>query len=205
MKWACVALRRAGNNFFEFNVYYIDVKDELVPFEQADGSDLFANAGASHRRGLETSWSSTLTEDLSVAAIYTYADYAFDRFTDSNGNNFAGMALPGIPDHLLQLNVDYQNEAGVFAGLEVQRVGEIPLNNANTDVAAAYTLTNVRGGWTWTSGNWVATPFIGINNLTDTDYFSNTRINAFGGRYFEPGPKRNVYAGFSLKYTFEPR
>ncbi|NNF15880.1 MAG: TonB-dependent receptor [Gammaproteobacteria bacterium] len=189
-----------GDSTFEINAFYIDVRDELVPFEQADGSDLFVNAGESRRRGLEATWSAALTRNLRVTTAYTYADYTFARFTDTSGNDFAGNALPGIPDHLLQLNIDYRNEAGLFAGLEVQRVGDIPLNNANDQFADSYVLVNIRGGWKWQTGNWAASPFIGINNITATDYFANTRINAFGGRYFEPGPQRNIYGGISVQY-----
>jgi hypothetical protein len=37
-------------------------------------------------------------------------------------------------------------------------------------------------------------PYVGINNLFNESYNSNIRINAFGGRYFEPAPERNIYA-----------
>ena len=51
-------------------------------------------------------------------------------------------------------------------------------------------------------GSLVVSPFIGVNNLFDEAYNSNLRINAFGGRYFEPGPERNVYGGIELRYDF---
>lgn len=47
-----------------------------------------------------------------------------------------------------------------------------------------------------------ATHFVGMNDLTDTAYTANARINAFGGRHFEPGPERNVYAGVLIRYRF---
>jgi iron complex outermembrane receptor protein len=37
--------------------------------------------------------------------------------------------------------------------------------------------------------------FAGINNLFNTRYFDNIRLNAFGGRYYEPAPGRNVFFG----------
>ena len=43
-------------------------------------------------------------------------------------------------------------------------------------------------------------PYLGVNNLFNTDYSDNIRINAFGGRFYEPAPKRNFYLGISLKY-----
>jgi iron complex outermembrane receptor protein len=38
----------------------------------------------------------------------------------------------------------------------------------------------------------------GINNLFNTTYYDNIRLNAFGGRFYEPAPGRNFYLGLSL-------
>ena len=38
------------------------------------------------------------------------------------------------------------------------------------------------------------------NNLLDVNYFDNIRINAFGKRYYEPAPKRNVHFGLNLSF-----
>ena len=48
-------------------------------------------------------------------------------------------------------------------------------------------------------------PFAGVNNLFDEDYSANVRINAFGGRYFEPAPTRNAYGGLTVSYAFAAR
>jgi iron complex outermembrane receptor protein len=41
-----------------------------------------------------------------------------------------------------------------------------------------------------------------VTNVFDEEYTANVRLNAFGGRYFEPAPGRNGYAGVSLNYRF---
>jgi iron complex outermembrane receptor protein len=52
-------------------------------------------------------------------------------------------------------------------------------------------------------GSTVVSPYFGINNLFDETYFANVRINVpFGGRFFEPGPERNVYAGVTMRFDF---
>ena len=59
---------------------------------------------------------------------------------------------------------------------------------------------NLRAGM---RGSWQGTElevFAGINNLTDRDYFSNVRINAAAGRYFEPAPQRNLHAGVRIRH-----
>jgi len=42
-------------------------------------------------------------------------------------------------------------------------------------------------------------PFLGINNLTNTSYFDNIRINAFGGRFYEPAPGIYGYGGIKFE------
>jgi len=40
-----------------------------------------------------------------------------------------------------------------------------------------------------------------VNNVTNTEYNSNVRINGFGGRLFEPAPRRNWYGGFTIDFS----
>jgi iron complex outermembrane receptor protein len=42
--------------------------------------------------------------------------------------------------------------------------------------------------------------FTGINNLLNTTYFDNIRLNAFGGRFYEPAPGRNFYLGTRFNF-----
>ena len=47
--------------------------------------------------------------------------------------------------------------------------------------------------------NWGSLDFFGgINNLLNITYYDNIRLNAFGGRFYEPSPGRNFYFGLSL-------
>ncbi|MGB2514456.1 MAG: hypothetical protein ACPIAA_06020, partial [Flavobacteriaceae bacterium] len=41
---------------------------------------------------------------------------------------------------------------------------------------------------------------LGVNNLFNTLYSDNIRINAFGGRFFEAAPERTFYAGLSISF-----
>jgi iron complex outermembrane receptor protein len=42
-------------------------------------------------------------------------------------------------------------------------------------------------------------PFAGVTNLLDRGYNTSVVINAFGGRYYEPGPGRSLYAGLRMQ------
>ncbi|MFK8030924.1 MAG: TonB-dependent receptor family protein [Gammaproteobacteria bacterium] len=188
---------------YSLAAFTLDIEDELIPIEQADGNDLFFNAGESSRRGIELDATAQLGRSLSVHLAYTWSDFEFEEFVDSNGNDFAGLRTPGTPEHAATLSLDYKSDNGTFATLDAAHVGDIVLNNANTQTSPSQVVLSARAGIVRQYGRWQLSPFIGIQNLTDTRYFANTRTNAFGGRYFEPGPDRSVYGGLTVRYLFK--
>ncbi|MBD0319343.1 MAG: TonB-dependent receptor, partial [Gemmatimonadetes bacterium] len=63
----------------------------------------------------------------------------------------------------------------------------------------AYSLVDVRAGWEGVRvGGARVTPSFGIQNLLDERYNASVVINAFGRRFYEPGPGRSLYTGVSL-------
>jgi iron complex outermembrane receptor protein len=188
---------------YEVALFNIKVDDELIPFEVpgSPGRDFFANAGKSQRDGLEFSLISRPTERISTTLSYTYSDFKFDEFTDG-GSNYAGNQIPGTPENVLFGEFNYRDPRGWFGALDVLMVDDQFTNNANSVISDSYTVANLRFGFEKELNGMTVSPFIGINNLFDETYSSNVRINAFGGRFFEPAPDRNTYAGVSLGFNF---
>jgi len=189
---------------YEVAVFNIEVDDELIPFEVpgSPGRDFFVNAGKSSRNGVEFSLISEPTDQLRTIVSYTYADYEFDEFTTEGGTSFAGNTIPGTPENLLFGELIYEHPRGWFGALDVVYVDDQFTNNANSASSDSYTLSNVRFGFERDFDGVTVAPFVGINNLFDETYSANVRINAFGGRFFEPGPERNIFAGVSLNFSF---
>jgi iron complex outermembrane receptor protein len=75
------------------------------------------------------------------------------------------------------------------------------VNNENTAENSSYTRTRLKLGLEQRWGSIRGSLFLGINNLLDVSYNANTRINAAGGRYFEPAPPFNMFAGISLSWS----
>jgi iron complex outermembrane receptor protein len=96
--------------------------------------------------------------------------------------------------------VSYDGGAGWHARLEAIYSGSLYADNANEDAVDRYVVTNFRASRAFESGPWQLRPYVGVNNLFDERYNSNIRINAFGARYYEPAPGRNVYAGIDVRY-----
>ena len=193
---------------YEVAVYNIAVDDELVPFD-IDGRNFFQNAGKSSRTGVEFAIVSNPTDRIRTSLTYSYGDYKFDEFQvvsfDAGGiptivDDFSGNTIPGTVEHLLFGEISYSHPSGWFGILDLLYVGEQFADNANAVKVDAYTVANLRLGFERTVGSTIVSPFLGINNLFDENYNTEIRINAFGARYFEPAPERNVYAGVSVRF-----
>ena len=140
---------------------------------------------------------------MRISVAYTLSDFKFDRFLDDNGNDFSGNSLPGIPDNLFRGEVAYSHSSGFYGAIDLLNVGKFFVDNANSAVNESYRVVNLRVGHVdLRFGDWLLSPFVGLNNLTDEQYAANARINAFGGRYFEPAPERHFYGGVAIRYNF---
>ncbi len=178
--------------------YVIEVDDELVPYESDSGRTAYRNAGRSLRYGLELDWQAQLLAPLRWSGAVTllkaeYRDYRLGTET------FAGNDEPGIPQWWIYQELFYQHESGLFAAFEMSLVDGYFVNDANDASTAAYQLLNLRAGYQYDFGaHWSLAPYVGLNNLANQNYNGTTRLNAQGGRYFEPAPRFNVYGGIAV-------
>lgn len=181
---------------YEVAVFHISLKDEFLPYELSafPGRTFYQNIGESKRLGVETGLGAYLAK-----GFYSYLNYAFSHFEIIDNQAVAPQKrerkMPGIPQHRGYLEVRYFRNQGFFATLQSHLTGSLYADDANKVKTDRYILANLRMGYRRLFDKWWLEPFAGLNNLTGTDYFSNVRINAFGGRYFEPGASRNFYIG----------
>lgn len=191
-----------GNVYYEIALFSIDLEDELIPFELAafPGRTFYSNAGDSSRDGIETALSWANDSGLRVDASFTWSDFKFDSFIDDNMNDFSGNRLPGLPSRFGYLGLTYNAQNGISGTIEAVHSGDLYGNNANSVEVSSYTVANLRLMGEFETGAWVLRPYLGINNLLDEDYNNNIRINPFGGRFFEPAPLRNFYAGVVVRF-----
>ena len=192
-----------GRFHYEAALFHIDVRDEIVPFElEGSGQTFYENAGSSTHRGLETAVSAELLPGLVASGSYTWSDFTFDRFRGSAGDTYDGNRIPGVPEHLFQAGLTWSRPSGLYAGLNFLFAGSFYADNANEVPTKAYRVADLRAGYRMEADGWTLEPFVGINNLFDERYMSNIRSNASFGRYYEPAPGRNAYAGISISYAF---
>jgi iron complex outermembrane receptor protein len=189
---------------YELTAFQLDIEDALVPFElnSSPGRDFYQNAGQSNRAGIEAALQVELLSSLTANFSYTWSDFEYDTF-DSPKGDFSGNRLPGIPEHFGNIQINYKNEDGFFVRWNTRITGNFYADDANADTIDAYTVSDLRFGIEKTIGAWTLEPFVGINNVFYQDYDANIRINAFGGRYYESAPGRNLYAGLGVRYSFD--
>jgi iron complex outermembrane receptor protein len=192
-----------GELRYELALFHIDVKNAIVPYElEGSGQSFFQNAGTSTHEGLEAALSMELLPGLAGTATYTFSDFTFDEFQGLGDQVYDGNRIPGVPKHLFNLDFSWSHTSGFYAGWEVLYVGRFYADNANNVETDDYIVSNLRAGFSWSQGHWTFEPFLGLNNLFDQEYFSNVRLNASFGRYYEPAPERNAYGGVTLRYGF---
>lgn len=187
-----------GSLITEASAYYIEVDDELVPFEAPNGRTGYRSAGRSRRYGLELDWQARLLAPLRWSGAVTlikseYTDYQV------GDQNFAGNDEPGIPQWWIFQELRYDHPLGFFAAADAYLVDGYFVNDANTASTAAYELLNLRFGYQVDfTEHWSVAPYVGFNNLANQNYAGTVRLNALGARYFEPAPTFNTYAGIAL-------
>jgi iron complex outermembrane receptor protein len=186
---------------YDLAVFHIDVEDEIVNIVNIGGRSFFNNADTT-RNGVEATVSFIPVAGVNMLMSYTYSDFSFDNFPASVCTTCAGNELPGLPEHNFYAELGYTHPSGFFSSIDFQYVSNMYVDNANTAQNRPYGVSNFRAGYIKTMGDLEITPYMGINNLFDEEYVGNVRINAFGGRYFEPAPEFNIYAGLNVRYLY---
>ncbi len=187
---------------YELALFYIRTEDEITPFELAafPGRTFFRNSGTSERKGVEAWLRWRLLKNWQGTVSYTYSDFEFQEFVVS-GMDFNGNRLPGIPLHRAVGQIEYRHPQGWFGSVLAEHVSRFYVNNENTVDNSAYTNVRLNLGMEKRWGSIRGSVFMGVNNMLDESYNANTRINAAGGRYFEPAPPFNLFAGISLSWS----
>jgi iron complex outermembrane receptor protein len=187
------------------SAYVIDVDDELVPFESPSGRTAFRNAGSSRRLGLELDGRASLepwTGSIGGGALdwtgsLTVLDAHYLHYQTDAGS-FSGNDEPGIPGWQVYQQLAWRHPSGAFVALEAFFVDGYFVDDANTSRTRGYPLVNLRSGLAHDFGPLTIQPFFGVQNLADASYSGVVRLNALGGRFYEPAAAINVYGGISV-------
>jgi iron complex outermembrane receptor protein len=124
-------------------------------------------------------------------------DYIFKEFIENNFN-YKGNKIPGIPNDIFTLSIEHKTKNELFLNLNFKNIGTIYANNSNTIKIDKFNTFNFKIGKEFKLSRSIVYPYLIISNVFDKKYFDNIRINAFGGRYYEPAPKRTIFGGIRI-------
>jgi iron complex outermembrane receptor protein len=193
--WKC----QTALAYFEATSFYIQSSNEILPYELEDfpGRSFYRNVGATIRYGLELA--ATLQwNQWAFQASLTQAQYQFDQ--ENEADILDGKSLPGIPNSQLFFQLDYTSQADWKWVLSGEHIGSFYADNTNSVEIKSFQKVQFQAQKTL-SLSWSEFDFFGgINNLFNTTYFDNIRLNAFGGRFYEPAPGRNFYLGTRFNF-----
>lgn len=183
---------------YELTLFNTKLKNELVAFENADMLTYFRNAGSTTRNGVEAMLRLRLHDLVSYRASGNYVKARFDEYT-VDGQDLSGNDVPGLAPLQVQSSLRFGPGAW-YVEFGSEYSDEVPVNDENDAPAAeSYQLFGIRvGANALDLGGVQLSPFAGIQNLGDETYVSSVAINAFGTRYYEPGPGRTFYLGGTL-------
>lgn len=191
---------------YELTFFNTELTNELVQFEipSEPGVNYFRNAGESSRFGVETVVRAELHERLTSQLSYTYVDAQFDDYVVDEGGpgetDYSGNQVPGLAPNNLQGSLRYRANPG-YLEVTADYRDEIPVNDANEASTESYTLFDARvGAEDIRLGAVSVSPFAGVRNITDELYSASVAVNAFGGRFYEPGPGRTFYVGLTTGF-----
>ena len=185
---------------YEMALFKIDLNDELVQYELNDfpGRTFYRNAGSSKRAGIEIGLTSFIGKGLTGSTVYTFSDFTYLDFKTVDAVH-DGKMLPGIPKQFGYGELSYVHSSGFYFKLQARFSGELYADDANKVKEQPYSVMNIRVGYQKRFSEWLFEPFAGINNLFDKKYNSNVRLNAWGGRYFEPASGFHIYGGVRVR------
>lgn len=192
----------------DLTVFEARTTDEIGVATNAGGRSAFQNVGRTLRRGLElgVAWRPTAAWLTRVSASWLDASYRDDFLTCAgipcNAPTVtvpAGNRIAGAPRENLFAEAAWRDARWGEAGIELRAVGRVPVNDRNTDAAAAHETVALR----WSKGYALGAglrleALLRIDNLLDRRYAGSVIVNDANGRFFEPGAPRSGLIGLRL-------
>lgn len=189
----------------DINAFTFSLNNTIVQRRTAGGGDFYINAGKTKQRGVETMFTYPLFR--SAAGMrkslfwlsHTYHHFRYKDFKQLT-NDFSGNRLPAVAPHTISTGYDFIANSGLLGTINYYYSGKIPLNDANSDYANAYSLIGLKVGYEKTLHDKLRVKiFVGVDNLTNEQYSLGNDVNGFGGRYFNAAAGRNYYAAIVVQ------
>lgn len=189
---------------FDVALFRADTSDEIAVATNSGGRSTFRNVGESRRQGVELALDARLAPRWKVNLAATFLDAEFrSAFLTCSGTPCtnpttpvaAGSRIPGVAQRVLHGALEWGDDHGWHAGMSVDHLGDIAVNDANSTFADAYTVFSADLGYRFPLASGELHTFLRVDNVADKRYAGSLIVNDGNGRYFEPGAGRSVLVG----------
>jgi iron complex outermembrane receptor protein len=190
-------------------VYRAITRNEILVDTNINGRSTYQNAARTRRQGLEASLNTELAPGWQLQLAYTYLDAVIrSPYLTCTSTPCAtpkvpvpqGNRLPGVPESEGYAALRWGGDSGWHAALTGQYVGAVPVNDVNSVHAPEYALAGLDGGYILDQPHWRLRTFVRLDNLLGTAYVSAISVNDGNSRYWYPGSRRSVLAGFGIDW-----
>lgn len=192
-------------------VFQARTTDEIVVATNTGGRSTFQNAAETRRRGAEVALSGNWAQAWSTYVALTWLDATYRTpftcvsaaCTPPNNQVAAGNRIPGIRRFTAFAELAWTHKPwGLESALELRHVGDMPVDDRNSDFAPSSTVFNLRVSLRQVRDRWTFREFVRVDNLADRNYVGSVIVNEANRRYFEPAPGRTWLVGASAVYAF---
>jgi iron complex outermembrane receptor protein len=190
---------------FQASVYSFHLSRAIVQQQDSSGADFFVNAGSTRQSGVELWLQASLVKNnnrfirnMEVSNSFAYQPYTFGNYI-SGTKNLSGNRLTGVPRCVNVVQLDIGTKTGIYLNTNYTYTASIPLTDANDVYAGSYHLWQCKLGYMFPTEKISVNFYVGADNLLNKTYSLGNDLNAFGGRFFNPAPKRNYFLGAKIE------
>ncbi|ANI89843.1 hypothetical protein A9P82_11425 [Arachidicoccus ginsenosidimutans] len=191
---------------FDASVYSFGLHDAIVSRGAANNVAYYVNAGSTRQRGIEVWLNGIILDDenhfisqLTLSNSFSYQPYKFTSYIES-GNDYSGNRLTGVPKYINATTLVAKTNVGAYLNVILNNVSSLPLDDANDAFAKPYHLLQSKIGYRHSLKNFQYNVFLMVDNLLNETYSLGNDINAYGGRFYNPAPKRNFSVGVDVYF-----
>lgn len=202
-----VGLRKQWGGFLFIEAGYFDfqLKDAIVRLQNDSGQEYFANAGGTAQRGVEI-LSESKTFEFSNAVISQFKGWLSGSFYHfkfkeyrKDAEDFSGNFLPGVPSATVQGFLKFQLARKIDLLYSAFYTSKLYLNDDDSVFAEPTFVNHLKLDYPLNFHSNTLNFSLHIQNIFNEKYVSGYDINAFGRRYYNPAPQRNITFGIQFR------
>jgi iron complex outermembrane receptor protein len=204
-----IGIRKFSRRFNgEVSLYQFGLNQTIVRRTDEAGSEYYINAGKTSQKGLEWTLSYELLSNPSIPVTLkiwdtgTLTKYTFKDYQQADAN-LNGNFIPGVPRFTQTTGLDALFKYGLSAFVTYQHGGSFFLDDANQVKNTPYNQFIARVSWRKGWGkHFYSELSASAEKVNAAIYSMGYDVNAFGGRYYNGAPKKNLWAGVKLGWEW---